>query len=182
MSRAPCWPGEPGWPQFRQVVGTPAWGAESCHKSPPPDSWNLSRTWVWLAGIYAQPAPNGAAGIWLAPYGAVALLEYAVGSWVAKGANIMAVVVVGGGCRTAWAWAGLATDRQDSSPHPSSPLPARAHDWHRVFSHGASLGIAICRRHLQATGPSVFSVVPSCAQGLFRSRRRRNCGHQCLLG
>jgi hypothetical protein len=42
---------------------------------------------------------------------ALALLEYAVGSWVAKGAHIMAVVVVGGGCRTAWAWAGLATDR-----------------------------------------------------------------------
>jgi hypothetical protein len=42
-------------------------GRKSCHKSPPPDSWNLFRTWVWLAGIYAQPAPNGAAGIWLAP-------------------------------------------------------------------------------------------------------------------
>jgi hypothetical protein len=47
----------------------------------------------------------------LAPEGAVALLGYAVGSWVAKGANIIAVVVVGGVYRTAWAWAGLATDR-----------------------------------------------------------------------
>ena len=28
--------------------------------------------------------------------------------WVTKGASIMAVVVVGGGCRTAWSWAGLA--------------------------------------------------------------------------
>ena len=53
---------------------------------------------------------------------------------------------------------------EDSSPHPSSPPPARAHDWRRMLSHGASLGIAICRRHLQATGPRVFSVVPSFAQ------------------
>jgi hypothetical protein len=53
---------------------------------------------------------------------------------------------------------------EDSSPHPSSPPPARAHDWRRMLSHGASLGIAICRRHLQATGPRVFSVVHSFAQ------------------
>jgi hypothetical protein len=108
MSRAPCWPGAQGRPRGRQVVGTAAWGAESCHKSPPPDSWNFFRKWVWLAGIYAQQAANGAASIWLAPSRAVTLLAYAVGSWVAKGASIMAVVVVGGGCRTAWAWAGLA--------------------------------------------------------------------------
>jgi hypothetical protein len=49
----------------------------------------------------------------------------------------------------------------DSSSHLSSQPPARAHDWHRVFSHGAFLGRAVCRRHLQATGPSVFPVVPS---------------------
>jgi hypothetical protein len=47
--------------------------------------------------------------------------------------------------------------------HLSSPPPARAHDWHRVFSHGAFRGRAVCRRHLQATGPSVFPVVPSSA-------------------
>ena len=52
---------------------------------------------------------------------------------------------------------------EDSSSHLSSPPPARAHDWHRVFSHGAFLGRAVCRRHLQATGPSVFPVVPSSA-------------------
>ena len=50
--------------------------------------------------------------------------------------------------------------------HPSSPPAAQAHDWHRVFSHGASPGIAVCSRHLQAAGPSVFSVVASSAQGL----------------
>jgi hypothetical protein len=51
----------------RQVVGTATWGAESFHKSPPPYISNHFRTWVWLASIFAQPSPNGAAGNWLVP-------------------------------------------------------------------------------------------------------------------
>ena len=91
-------------------LAQPPWGAESCDKSAPLNSWNFFRKWVWLARIYAQQAPNGAASIWMAPSRAVALLAYAVGSWVAKGANIMAVVVIAG-CTTAWAWAVLVADR-----------------------------------------------------------------------
>jgi hypothetical protein len=48
-------------------LAQPPWGAESCDKSAPLNSWNFFRKWVWLAGIYAQPATNDAAGNSLAP-------------------------------------------------------------------------------------------------------------------